>query len=271
MARVVWLSLQQNLRRSCPDDDADEEIIILEDSMEALKMQLTRMEDRLHIVSVVGMGGLCKTTLAKKVYNDVKQHFDCNAWVFVSQQYIASDILYEILLQIERETERERLKNLNEHALVDRLKHDLKEKKYLVVLDDIWEIRAWDSIKKAFPNKNQASKILFTTRNKEVALYADPLISPVELPFLPYYLKPWKIDENGTKLEDIAEQYLGELMDRCMIIQASQRNQLVGGLKIYRMHDLMRNSCVCKARDENFFQIIQHDLDINMTGVGDAS
>ncbi|PON54387.1 NB-ARC domain, LRR domain containing protein, partial [Trema orientale] len=388
--------LQQNLRRSCPDDDEDEEIIILEDSMEALKMQLTRMEDRLHIVSVVGMGGLGKTTLAKKVYNDVKQHFDCNAWVFVSQQYVACDILYEILVQIERETEREKLKNLNEHELVDRLKHDLKEKKYLVVLDDIWEIKAWDSIKKAFPNKNQGSKILFTTRNKEVALYADPLISPVELPFLtfneswellkrkafqidtfgkhglspefeklgkdmvkkcgglplaivvlggllntknsidewkevkrnvnaylnklqsgqlyegvhgilalsyhdlPYYLKPcflylgcllkdreiprktliqlWiaegfiqtpsKLDENETKLEDVAEQYLAELMDRCMV-QASERNQLgFEGVKAYRMHDLMRNFCVCKARDENFFQIIQHDLDINMTGVG---
>lgn len=152
-----------------------------------------KVENKLSIVSVVGIGGLGKTTLIKKVYKNVKQHFDCCAWVFVSQQYVPRDILKEILDQlIENETEQEKLLDLKEHELVKRLKDELKEKRYLVVLDDIWEIKAWDSIKMAFPEENRGSKVLFTTRKKEVALYADQLSSPVEPPFLAFE-ESWKL------------------------------------------------------------------------------
>ncbi|GMN52788.1 hypothetical protein TIFTF001_021932 [Ficus carica] len=59
---------------------------------------------------------------------------------------------------------------LKEHDLVELLKKNLKEKRYLVVLDDIWRIEAWDSIKNAFPKDKRGSKVLFTARNKEKAL-----------------------------------------------------------------------------------------------------
>ena len=91
------------------------------------------------VVSIVGMGGLGKTTLAKKVYNqkDVQQHFDCRAWVYVSQEFKARDILLDIANSIMslRDTEK---RDMGENELGKKLCEYLKEKKYLVVMDDVW-------------------------------------------------------------------------------------------------------------------------------------
>ena len=94
-------SLTRNWRRTYPDEDEDD-VITLKSTMANLKDQLMKEEDRLCVVSIVGMGGLGKTTLVKKVYNDVdvKKRFECSAWVFISQQYIAREVLSEILLQV---------------------------------------------------------------------------------------------------------------------------------------------------------------------------
>lgn len=115
------VELQRSLRRSFPDDE-DSDLISLEGSIEALTTQLSKKEDRLFIVSVVGMGSLGKITLAKKVYNSVKQHFDCCAWVFVYQQFVPRDALTEVLTQVgssfekikseRRKYERQNLKQL---------------------------------------------------------------------------------------------------------------------------------------------------------------
>ncbi|KAL6322671.1 hypothetical protein AAG906_015357 [Vitis piasezkii] len=103
-------------------------------------------ETRRVVVSIVGMGGLGKTTLAKKVYNDVKQHFDCDAWVYVSQEYRTRDLLFEIL---------------NCHQ------------KYLIVMDDIWCTQVWKGLNVYLPIEGYGSRVLITARNKEVALHAN--------------------------------------------------------------------------------------------------
>ncbi|MBA0669489.1 hypothetical protein Goklo_025156, partial [Gossypium klotzschianum] len=56
--------------------------------------------------------------------------------------------------------------------------------RYLVVLDDIWRSEDWDILKPAFPRGRKGSKILFTTRNRNVALHTDPCNTPMEFSVL---------------------------------------------------------------------------------------
>ncbi|KAK2994947.1 hypothetical protein RJ640_019336 [Escallonia rubra] len=175
------------LRKSRPVVEEDD-VFGLEGSISETISQLKMEEKMLRVVSIVGMGGSGKTTLAKQVYNRaaVKRHFDCCAWAFVSQEISTWDILFGILAKIT--TERDRLAEFErkkEGDLVEILYEFLKDKRYLVVLDDIWRVEDWDILKDAFPKNGKAgSKVLFTTRNKVVASHADPWSIPIEPPML---------------------------------------------------------------------------------------
>ncbi|KAG8645008.1 hypothetical protein MANES_10G023300v8, partial [Manihot esculenta] len=182
--------MQRRLRRSFPHDEEDEDVIRLEASLRDVQSQLMVEEEQRRVVSIVGMGGLGKTTLAKALYNDnhVKQHFDCHSWSFISQQFSARDVLVGILTEVTSKQDKfdlVKMEEMSEEKLVETLFQVLKKKRYFVVLDDIWQNEVWDSLKHAFPAKGKkGSKVLLTTRNKEVAAYADPWSSPVEPPLL---------------------------------------------------------------------------------------
>ncbi|XP_042515276.1 putative disease resistance protein At1g59780 [Macadamia integrifolia] len=163
--------IRQQLRQSCPHYD-DGDVIGIEDNINVLIAELINKEGP-HLVSIVGMGGLGKTTLAIKVYNhnDVKRHFDCCAWSFISQQYQGRAILQEIIRKVGNQTG---VETLNDGELKEKLYKQLEDKLYLLVLDDIWSKEAWDVLKPAFPKGKKGSKIMLTTRIKDVTLYADP-------------------------------------------------------------------------------------------------
>ncbi|KAF3951468.1 hypothetical protein CMV_022885 [Castanea mollissima] len=83
-----------------------------------------------------------------------------------------------------------KLKDMTEDELKSVLLESLKDKRYLLVMDDIWNIEVWNEVSTAFPNNSNRSRILITTRIKEVSLHASrannsvPPILPYELPLL---------------------------------------------------------------------------------------
>ncbi|KAL6013020.1 hypothetical protein ACLOJK_003510 [Asimina triloba] len=175
----------QEYRRSAVVAESEQVIGFVKDA-DALTQRLTTGDECRRVVSIVAIGGAGKTTLAKKLYNcsSVRDHFrDILAWVCVSQTYSVKELLQEVAVQVMRLSKTES-SDLTIEVLQEKLSGFLRKTKYLVVLDDMWKREAWDELRAAFPDGKNGSRILMTSRIKEVALYADPGSHPHELPLL---------------------------------------------------------------------------------------
>ncbi|XP_039162137.1 putative disease resistance RPP13-like protein 1 [Eucalyptus grandis] len=137
--------------------------------IELLISEVENSNATLSIVPIVGMGGVGKTALAQRVYNDAKVNccFEKRAWVCVSNVFDVLDITKTILQSITG------LSNEGEdlNKLQVKLKDSLSGKKFLVVLDDIWneKYEKWTAFLKPFEAGAKGSKIIITTRNRNVA------------------------------------------------------------------------------------------------------
>uniref|UniRef100_A0ACD5TS71 Uncharacterized protein n=1 Tax=Avena sativa TaxID=4498 RepID=A0ACD5TS71_AVESA len=139
-------------------DEPTEELIKLLNAGEELMQPLK-------VVSIVGVGGLGKTTLARHVYDTYGEEFKYRAFVSVSRNPNMVTLLRSILIQLGYD------KYLPEDAqcLLGTISDFIKDKRYFIVIDDVWDIPSWDIIKSAFCRSSCGSKIITTTRVHEVA------------------------------------------------------------------------------------------------------
>ncbi|XP_062119323.1 putative disease resistance protein RGA1 [Humulus lupulus] len=101
----------------------------------ALMDQAHTSDNQIPAISIVGMGGLGKTTLIKAVYNDeqIGGKFDLPIWVCVSLDFNVSRIIKDILKDATGSSGTSDMSNLNQ--LQKSLRDTLKDKKILLVLD----------------------------------------------------------------------------------------------------------------------------------------
>ncbi|KAF7069364.1 hypothetical protein CFC21_075005 [Triticum aestivum] len=122
------------------------------------------------VLSIVGFGGLGKTTLANEVYRKIQGQFDCKAFVSVSQKPDIKKIMKDVISQVPcQDGSTKDTSDWDERKSISKLRELLQNKRYLIIIDDVWSAQAWKTIKCAFPENNCSSRIIVTTRIIDVA------------------------------------------------------------------------------------------------------
>ncbi|XP_012856920.1 PREDICTED: putative late blight resistance protein homolog R1A-10 [Erythranthe guttata] len=207
--------------------------------------KLTGQQSNRQIIPIVGMGGIGKTTLAQNAYEHslIVHHFDIRTWVTVSQKYNVKQLLLQLLS--------ENNSQMDEQLLGQKLHKMLWGRRYLIVTDDIWSIEAWEEVCRFFPDNNNGSRIVVTTRISNVATHFDSLL--FELSFLDED-QSWDLFCKKTfgevgcplELEDIGK----EIVQKCKGLPLSI--SVIGGL-LGRSH-----------KTQEYWKIISKDLISNL-------
>ncbi|KAI4313026.1 hypothetical protein MLD38_037805 [Melastoma candidum] len=150
------------------------ELVVIEEPKKKLVDRLLQGTSGTEVISIVGMGGLGKSTLAMQVYEDVevRKHFSVYAFINLSRYAKPEDLLKDMLRQIMRDMSkpvRPGAETMNSHWLKMIIRDLLQRRRYLIVLDDVWFITEWDAIRNALPNNDQGSRVMITTRSIDIA------------------------------------------------------------------------------------------------------
>ncbi|KAL0921642.1 hypothetical protein M5K25_008736 [Dendrobium thyrsiflorum] len=142
----------------------------------------TELYRNISLLSIVGHGGMGKTTLLQHIYEDeMTKEFDLKMWVCVSNNFDPKEVIADMLELIKKE--RPRLEKLE--ALQWSLKNEVMSKRFLLVLDDVWEEEEeeerdkskWENVLVPLASGGFDSKILVTTRTDSIALMFAKVIT----------------------------------------------------------------------------------------------
>ncbi|KAL1807131.1 hypothetical protein ACET3Z_030199 [Daucus carota] len=257
------------IRASAIDKHVD--VVGLKEDIKKLTRELNREDPALKIISIHGLGGLGKTSLATKLYNSNElKHFGTRAKVSVSSDYNIKDVLKRIIKSFKGPEHEQYMSNIDEHDLLQYLPKLLQNQGcYLVLIDDIWDINAWNQIKIAFPDQDNGSRIIITTRNKKVAETVDRNGLAYQLRFLreeESWELFWKTAQPTQNLENLGRQMVGKCggLPLAIVILGGllfhdksyeywskiEDSQLNGEVWTCRVHDLVRELAIRKAREQ---------------------
>ncbi|MED6133317.1 hypothetical protein PIB30_027351 [Stylosanthes scabra] len=139
-----------------------------DDQQALIKMLHDNNDHKLSVISIVGMGGVGKTTLAQCLYNneDLMKGFDMKAWICVSENFDIIEITKNIIKGITSG-----VCSLDSFDLLQQdLRRKLSEKKFFIVLDDVWsdDGEKWSNFITPFQHGTKRSTVLLTTRKENV-------------------------------------------------------------------------------------------------------
>ncbi|BFG28888.1 hypothetical protein CerSpe_151620 [Prunus speciosa] len=151
----------------------EEEIVGFEEPKEKLIKQLVEGDNSkpFTIISLVGPGGSGKTTLLKSVFRNkrVQGFFNCHAWIDVPHDFCARK-LRELLLNMLSKFDPKGKRGEPDHEdPEEQLRLLLEQKRFVLVLDNVWSNQDLECIVNAIPNGLPGSKVIITSRKSDVA------------------------------------------------------------------------------------------------------
>lgn len=177
----------------------DDEVVGIESARDLLIGWLVNGRKQRSVVALVGQGGIGKTTLAGKLFNNqyVMNHFDCRAWITVGRECMKKDLLIKMIKEFHQLTGQSALgemNNMEEKDLIIALRQYLHDKNYMIVLDDVWKIELWGDVEHALLDNKKGSRIMLTTRYKAVADFCkqSSFVQVHELEALPA-VEAWRL------------------------------------------------------------------------------
>nr|ACG63538.1 resistance protein RGA2 [Triticum dicoccoides var. aaronsohnii] len=153
--------------RLCTVDTCAADLVGIDGPKYELVKWLRNGEDEQKVVSIVGCAGLGKTTLAKQVYDELRINFEYRAFVSISRSPDMATILKCVLPQFHAQDYSSDESEIPK--LVDQIRDLLQDKRYFVIIDDIWDMKTWDVLKCALCKNSCGSVIMTTTRIYDVA------------------------------------------------------------------------------------------------------
>ncbi|KVI07658.1 Disease resistance protein [Cynara cardunculus var. scolymus] len=254
----------------------------LKEDVEILVKQLTKNSE--HFVSIVGQGGIGKTTLARTIYKNrnIKCHFQFRAWVSVLEEYTTKDILLSLFKTTDTMTDKTTSLD-DEKAMKLKLSDYFKNKRYLIILDGASTCNIWKDIKETFPdvkngslfsmkdpnswcqvfscmkNSNNILSLCYndlTDHLKVCLLYSVLFPKEFDIPvrrLLRLWLAEGFVKQNSTIVfpEDIAETYFDELVNRNMIQISKLRSD--NSPRRCRVLGVLHDYLWPKAQETNLF------------------
>ena len=209
-----------------------EDVIGREDDKKAIIESLLNpnVKENVSVLPIVGIGGLGKTTVAQLVFNDeeIKKHFELKLWVCVSDDFDVKIIVEKILECIKNK----KPKDLEMNTLVNNLEKEINGKRYMLVLDDVWneDREKWSELKKILMGGAKGSRILMTTRSEIVAKISQPIqphvLKGLEEQYSWSLFKKMEFEEGGRRDEcKIFRNWEGNFKEVCRSSACNKNNR----------------------------------------------
>ncbi|XP_057767426.1 probable disease resistance protein RF45 isoform X2 [Salvia miltiorrhiza] len=162
----------------------EDNVVGFADEEATLIKYLNEETDQLDVISIVGMPGLGKTTLARKIYRNpkIQLEFPTLIWVYVSQKLKVREVFLTILQKFTHDD----MSSKEDLVLKELVRSHLDKERFLLFVDDLWTIEDWKLIEAALPKNNKLGKVLITSRHMGVAAQTNSTRKPHALRFLTF-------------------------------------------------------------------------------------